>query len=254
MKKRLLIALLAATALTAAAQEQETESRELPVDLSTEIGLYSAYVWRGIIVNDHAVLQPSITAEKGPFSFNVWGNWNLDQPAGRDDDLEVDYTAAYTLPINNDNISVDVGVIYYTFPGDGSGTPNTAEIFTSAAFPNVVLTPVASVYYDIDEVNGWYGNLAVSQGMEFTEALTGELGASVGYGTRNYNRYYFQDNLDNGSGNVNDYNIYLSGSYALTSQLSMGALLQYSYLDGGVVAAGEQNNILWGGVNLSYTF
>jgi hypothetical protein len=111
MEKKLLVLILSAVALCAVAQDvQEQEApRQLPVDLSADLGLYSAYVWRGQIVNDHAVLQPSVTASKGPFSFNIWGNWNLDQPAGRDDDLEIDYTAAYTLPINSDDVSVDVG-------------------------------------------------------------------------------------------------------------------------------------------------
>lgn len=226
------------------------------VSVNADVGLYSAYVWRGQIINDNMVAQPSVTAAKGPFSLNVWGNWNAVTRHDGDDDTEIDYTAAYTLPFNTDVVTVDVGMIYYTFPGSGNGLKSTEEVFVKSTFNNIILTPVASAYYDIDEVNGWYGNLACSQGVEISDALSAEIGASVGYGTRNYNRVAWGE--DNGSGAVNDYNVYASADYALTEDLSLGALLQYTYLDNGVghdaQANGANNDILWGGVTLSYKF
>jgi uncharacterized protein (TIGR02001 family) len=240
------------TGMAWAQDEVMVQDQASDVSVSADVGLYSAYVWRGQVLNDRAVVQPSVTVAKGPFSLNVWGNANV---VGDDqqDTSEVDYTAAYALPLNTDAISMDVGAIFYTFPGEGNTAEETEEIFVTTTFNNVLLTPVASLYYDIDEVNGFYGNLAVSQGVEISDAMTAEIGGSIGYGTRNYNKAYFDN--DNGSGAVNDYNIYVSADYALTEKLSLGALLQYTMLDGGVDNSGYlADDLVWGGLSLSYTF
>lgn len=229
--------------------------KEQPSDFSinSDVGLYSAYVWRGQVLNDRMVVQPSVTAAKGPFSLNVWGNANV-VTDDQTDTTEVDYTAAYTLPLNTDALSVDVGAIFYTFPGHGNDASPTEEVFIKSTFNSIILTPVASIYYDVDEVDGFYGNLALSQSVEISDAMTAEIGGSVGYGTRNYNDSYFGDS--NGSGAVNDYNIYVSTEYALTEKLSLGALLQYTMLDGSVEGSGNYlaDDLVWGGINLSYKF
>ena len=110
---------------------------------------------------------------------------------------------------------------------------------------------MASLYYDADKANGWYGNLALSQPVEISDALKAEIGGSVGYGTENYNNYYFSKEANA----VNDWNIYASAQYALTEKLSIGARLQFTYLNTDLAKAAPQNNdIIWGGVNLSYKF
>lgn len=48
--------------------------------------LYSAYVWRGITLNDGLVAQPSMDVSVGGFNFNVWGNFDIDD---YDDALDV---------------------------------------------------------------------------------------------------------------------------------------------------------------------
>ena len=120
-----------------------------------------------------------------------------------------------------------------------------------STFNNIILTPVASVYYDVHEVNGWYGSLALSQEVEISDALTAEIGGSVGYGTENYNKVYFSKQANA----ANDANIYVSAKYALTEKVSIGALLQYTCLNTDLAkSAGQNNDILWGGVTLSCKF
>ncbi len=198
------------------------------------------------------VVQPSVTIAKGPFSLNVWGNWNASENAANDTG-EIDYTAAYTL-LDTDDVTMDVGMIFYTFPGNGNSAPHTEEVFASTTFNSILFTPVASIYYDVDQVDGFYGNLAISQGVEISDAMTAEIGGSIGYGTKNFNQYYFGNNTHNGA--VNDYNVYVSTEYALTENLTLGALLQYSALDSGVDDSGnyDANDLIWGGINLSYKF
>lgn len=249
------IAIGMAAGLVCAQDVVMVEQQPSDVSVNADVGLYSAYVWRGQVLNDNMVVQPSVTVAKGPLSLNVWGNWNATDNASQDTG-EIDYTLAYTLPesIFTDAVTVDVGAIFYTFPGNGNEAESTEEIFATSTFNNILLTPVVSVYYDVDQANGWYGNLAVSQGVEISDAMSAEVGGSIGYGTKNYNQYYFGNNTHNGA--VNDYNIYVSTEYALTENLTLGALLQYSALDSGVNDSGkyDANDLVWGGISLSYTF
>lgn len=252
MKK--LVFILAVGILAGSVSAQQASD----ITLQGDVGFYSAYVWRGQVLNNGMVAQPSLTVAKGPLSFSVWANYNADGKQGNSDTdfTEYDFTLAYRLPegLIMDGVDLDVGIIKYEYAGSWKDADNTEEIFAVATFNNIILTPVFSVYYDINEANGWYGNFALSQGVEISEAMTAEIGTSIGYGTRNYNNTYF--GADNGSGAVNDYNVYASASYVLTEQLSLGALLQYTYLDGGVQndAAGLKDDLVWGGLNLSYKF
>jgi len=253
MKKIMFILAVGVIAGSVAAQEASE------ITLQGDVGFYSAYVWRGQVWNNGMVAQPSMTAAKGPLSFSVWGNYNVDGKQGASDGQFTEYrfSAAYRLPegLVMDGVDLDVGITKYEFAGSWDDLrDSTEEIFGVMTLNNVLLTPVLSVYYDINEVKGWYGNFALSQGVEISEAMSAEIGASIGYGTRNYNIAYFGEN--NGSGAVNDYNVYASTSYALTEQLSLGALLQYTYMDKGVAnnVSGMQDNLVWGGVSLSYKF
>jgi uncharacterized protein (TIGR02001 family) len=252
MKKVLLSMVIGMMAGMVVAQDAVTV-KEQPSDVSVsgDVGLYSAYVWRGFIVNNRMVAQPSVTAAKGPFSLNVWGNLDVAEADG--DHTEVDYTAAYTLPLNTEAVSVDVGMIFYTYPGNASDVPATEEAFVKATFNNIILTPVASLYYDIDEADGWYGNLAVSQGVEISDAMKAEIGGSMGYATGHDIHYYTFDTVSHSA--FCDFNVHVSAEYALTEKMSVGALLQYTYLNYEVATpAGQNTGIVWGGINLSYKF
>jgi hypothetical protein len=256
MKKIMFILAVGVIAGSVAAQEASE------ITLQGDVGLYSAYVWRGQVLNNGMVAQPGLTVAKGGLSFNVWGNYNMDGKGGASDGqfTEYDFTLAYRLPegLIMDGVDLDVGIIKYEFAGDWSALDNTEELFAVLTLNNVLLTPVLSAYYDINEAKGWYGNFALSQGVEISDAMTAEIGASIGYGTRNYNKAYFTDIAvsHNGSGAVNDYNIYASAEYALNDKVSLGALLQYTYLDGGVAndIDGMAQDLVWGGVSLSYKF
>ena len=251
MKKFISIVAVGMLAGLVCAQEAPVlEKQPSDVSVNADVGLYSAYVWRGIIVNNRMVAQPSVTAAKGPFSLNVWGNFDVAKADG--DHTEVDYTAAYKL-VDIDDVTVDVGMIFYTFPGNASDTSATEEVFAKATFNNILFTPVASVYYDIDEANGWYGNLAISQGVEISDAMTAEIGGSMGYATGHNLNYYSGNTV--GYSAFCDFNVYASTEYALTEKLSVGALLQYTYLNYEVAKpAGQNTGIVWGGINLSYKF
>ncbi len=217
------------------------------IELDTDIGFYSAHVWRGLIFNDNCVFQPAATVSGGPLSFRVWANYDLDGKNGKRNMRfsETDLTLSYALPIDSDDLEVGVGYIRYIFPGDEH--EDTGEVFLSAIFPNIILTPVASIYYDHDQLNGWYGSLEISQPFELSDAMVMTLGASLGAVDNKFH-----------SG-VMDMNVYITADYMLTDRLILGGLVQYSAIDGGAEKkarelTGSADNTFWSGIRAGYSF
>lgn len=262
--KKLLIAVVAGLlAGVALAQGPTLVQEQKDLDVSGEIGLYSHYVWRGQIYDD-SVVQPSLTVAKGPFSLNVWGNYNLESRDSDDrpnnDLTETDFTLSFRVPDNTDDFDIDIGIIKYIFTdaadltGDSIDT-DTEELFITAVFHNIILTPVVSIYHDMDASKGWYGSLALSQAVEISEALEVEAGLSVGLADGGYNSGNYSGSS---GGGFNDYNASLSATYQVTDDVAVGALLQYTMLDGKIEKGAKEDNgsdnAVWGGFSVSYTF
>lgn len=132
---------------------------ELTVDY--DLAFASAYVWRGYTFTDGAVFQPSVNiGHDSGFNFNVWGNLDIDDYNGLSGEFqEVDLTLSYGW--GGDNVSAEVGYIEYLFPNlVGLGT---REVYFNVGF-DVALSPSITVYYDFDEIEGYYANFAISHG------------------------------------------------------------------------------------------
>ena len=197
------LAALAVTGLACAEEAKVTGELDLPV--------LSSYVWRGQVLNDQAVVQPSLTVSKYGFSLNTWANYNLNgsyssyAKDNQNEFSEVDLTASYatTLGPTNFPIAVSGGLIQYLFPnqtlpigtnGLGKAYPGTHEVYASIGLPNLILAPTLQVNYDFDSANGFYANLAVSQSFEIVKDKASLVAsASLGAGSAKYNAYYFSD-------------------------------------------------------------
>ncbi|MBN1268518.1 MAG: MipA/OmpV family protein [Kiritimatiellae bacterium] len=266
MKRRLGILIVSMVAAFAAV----AQASDVTVDV------LSAYVWRGQVLNDEAVLQPAFTAET-PFGlyFNAWGNVDLtDQNDQSGEISEIDLLAAYALPLGEEApVSVEVGVVTFTFPkeGDcvleitdevtGETTSETVaeDLDTSEAFINIEgncpLTPALSVNYDFDQAEGLYVSLGVSHEIEAGEQVALSAEASLGYANGDYNEYYFGVDDDG----LNDANVSLGATFAATEAVSLGAKITYTWLpDSDIEDAADlfyyDTELFYGGVNLTYTF
>ena len=92
--------MLAVAALLVAAVPCSAEAGDNKAAWTFDLAAASKYVWRGLLVNDEFVLQPSVGITFGGFNANIWSSVDLtDYGAesgaynGRKFDLqEVDYT------------------------------------------------------------------------------------------------------------------------------------------------------------------
>ena len=228
---------------------------EIPVGVDAEVSGVSKYIWRGMDVNDDFVIQPSITASVGGFSFNVWGNMdttNYGKEAGYGDkagefteiDLTLDYAFSYKIA------SFDVGIINYTFPN--SVGESTYEGYLSVGL-DTFLSPTVSLYYDFDEVNGFYGNFGISHSFKISDVASLDLSSSIGYGSSNFNEGYFGDD----SAGFVDFNMGASVGFKVGKYVTISPFLSYSSIvddDLRDATAYKDNDNFYGGITISASF
>lgn len=182
-------ALAAATALTLAAPS-------FAAGIATDGSINSSYVWRGLSITNHPVLQPSayVTVPAGPTEFVV-GGWanvepvkydglgDLSQSGGQGafDLTEVDLWAEASRGFRN--VGVTAGVLGYVFPNDAAFTKdfNTVEVYARVRFPKTPLSPSVAWYQDISKVNGAYLEGSLSHALPLRENTALTLGLTAGF-------------------------------------------------------------------------
>jgi hypothetical protein len=135
----------------------------------------SRYVWRGQILSEGIVVQPTVGVTLGGFTANLWSNIDLDNGEDDDDGIvmnETDLTLSYSMPVGP--VSLTGGFIHYDFDG-----ADTQEFYLTGALA-VLLNPTLSLYYDFDEGDGGFAVLGVSQGFP-VGPISLTAGASVGF-------------------------------------------------------------------------
>ena len=239
-------------------------------EVTVEMALVSSYVWRGQVHNNDCVVQPQVTVSQDGFSLNVWGNYDLGENMNgvSSDFSEIDFSLAYSLPLDINDVAFDIGMIGYHFPANGTGNtgePSTTELFVTATVLSFqdYLIPSVTMFGDIDEADGVYFLFDVVAPYQISDYLAVEAGVSAGWGNTSYNDYYFSDPAlgvpSTQDGGFNDYNFYGNASYEIAEGLTASVNLTYTMLDGGSIrdAANtiyEAKQKFWGGVNIAYDF
>jgi uncharacterized protein (TIGR02001 family) len=250
---RAITGLAAVCAVMGLTQGSAQAGDPLSLDISADVA--TKYVWRGQLITDDPVLQPSATLSGYGFSANVWGNvdfTDVNETDGGSFNLrEVDYTLSYGFS-PSEGLDLEAGIIWYTFPGGDS----TGEVYGSVCLSAVPLSPTLAVYYDFDEVDGFYANLGVGHTFELTEKLGLSLGASLGWGDSDYHEFYFGQAA---SSSLSDLLLSASLDYTLTERVSVSLYVAYSdLLDSDVEALADtgygDSDIVYGGVSLGVSF
>jgi outer membrane scaffolding protein for murein synthesis (MipA/OmpV family) len=233
------------------------------VELSADV--LSAYVWRGQVLNDEAVLQPAMSASKNGFAVSWWGNFNLtDNVTGDEYEFsEHDIGVSYSMICPFTKAELTAGVVSYDFPNvaaeDGVGAEalvnNTYEVYLSAAFNEVLLAPTLNVSYDFKEADGLYASLAISHSVEVAEKVAIEGSVSLGFADSAYNEFYFGADDDA----LNDATFNISIPLAVNDALSISPTVSYAmFLDSDIEDGAEaiygEKDYVYGGVSIDYTF
>ena len=217
--------------------------------LSLDVGLYNAYVWRGLQFNEEGVVQTSLdysygTEDLGSFGLKIWGNIDLDNEGDDSGEFsEVDYTAYWVKSF--DTLILGGGVIVYDFPSK-KHVSSTKEVYLSVGI-DMVLAPTVTAYYDFDSVEGFYLDFGVSQSIGFLD-----LAANIGWADDNMTDSYYDEDAESGFTNYSlsaSIDFELCDSVTLTPSLAYYGLLEDAQED---LHLEDDEFIL--GLNLNITF
>lgn len=227
------------------------------IEVDATFGLWTDYVWRGLVINDQPVLQPSLTltlplSQAGALALDLWGNFDLTNFLGTKGKFsEVDITASYLHSFKS--LQLEVGFIHYTFPFTGSD-PTTEVYFSAGYVPRVIpLSFTLGLYYDFMEIDGFYGSVGVESSINLTQKLSLTTELSAGYGDADFNPGYFGAS---DSGFV-DGVVSLALDYEVSSYFSLAAGLQFMHLIGSTLRASvpnQQRDKLTASLSASYGF
>ena len=161
------------------------------LDAKLDLSLQSAYIWRGMVLNDRPVFQPSLTLSQGGLTASVWSNVNLTGDHGYEDEVgEIDYWVAYTLAGSN----VDWTVTWYDYTFPRTSGVSTQEVWLNATWKTLPFAPSLTAVRDVNAVKGWYYLLTGSQPLGVLRSKASDgllLTLNVGHGNDRYTRNYF---------------------------------------------------------------
>ncbi|MFH1719313.1 MAG: hypothetical protein ABIF19_18320 [Planctomycetota bacterium] len=167
------------------------------VSVEASADFFGKYVWRGQNIVDDWVLHPGAGAAYKNLTASFWGNLDLTDENGNNGEFsEIDLTLDYSAQVPGmDYLGYSLGVIHYDFPIN-VGADDTLEVYYGLAL-DVPASPSITFYHDVDEAEGTYISFAVGHSFQNVAELEPEtplgldIGASLGWGSAGYNKFYW---------------------------------------------------------------
>ncbi len=216
-----------AVASVAAMAFADGESAVPATEVSVTADFASAYVFRGVTLNDGSVFQPGIEVsglglreECGSLTIGAWGNFDFDgyTPNGvaGSSFQETDWYASYGLPSLVDGLDLFVGYTEYTY---GTGASDK-EANIGAGYDLAGISLGLTYYQGVGGLIGTqvYVEGAIGYALELSEELSASVDATAAY---------IDPSASGAKSGFNDYSIGVGIGYALGENWSLGASLAY---------------------------
>jgi hypothetical protein len=232
---------------------------EVTVDATLEY--VGKYIWRGQVITNDPALQPGVTVGLDKWTLGVWGSIDMTGVNGdRGEFQEVDYSLDYTDTFSDlEGVSYSLGAILYHFPTTEGPTNATTEIYGGLGW-DCLLNPTVTLYYDVDDADGFYGSLGVSHSLDISEyglmedlINSVDLAASLGYGSDNYNQNYWGDSVSA----LNDFVFSATIPVKLCAAATLNVSCNYvSLIDGSIKGntPTQKSDYVYGGIGLAVAF
>jgi len=215
LNKKLLTAAVTAALIGGAGLAQAQERDDIDVasgdgfEISGNVALTSDYRFRGISQSDEsAAIQGGFDVEFAPgFYLGVWGSSvDFDSNEDYDGSLELDYYGGWSSAIGDTDFGIDVGYIYYDYPGDNGAEGDYQEFYVSGSWKDISLSVNYSddYYAETDE----YWRYSVDYSLSLMENLS--LGLQAAYNELEENGGFFSSDEDS----YTDYSVTLTYSVA----------------------------------------
>jgi len=215
LNKKLLTAAVTAALIGGAGLAQAQERDDIDVasgdgfEISGNVALTSDYRFRGISQSDEsAAIQGGFDVEFSPgFYLGVWGSSvDFDSNEDYDGSLELDYYGGWSSAIGDTDFGIDVGYIYYDYPGDNGAEGDYQEFYVSGSWKDISLSVNYSddYYAETDE----YWRYSLDYSLSLMENLS--LGLQAAYNELEENGGFFSSDEDS----YTDYSVTLTYSVA----------------------------------------
>jgi len=152
----------------------------LTVSAGVDIDIVSAYVWRGVTINDEVNVQPGFetTIFGDAVTVGTWANFNTDESEFD----EIDYYLGIPLPLGEDSpVSAELVYTEYTFPGSGVGADREIGLVLGTEVGDLGLE--LGLYYGVDGglKKTMYIELGAGYAVAVAENISLDLGAVLHY-------------------------------------------------------------------------
>lgn len=176
--KKLLTAAIS-TALLAGASITQVYAAD-GVEVSANVALTTDYRFRGISQSDEELaVQGGFDVAFAPGIYaGVWGSTvDFDSNGAADGSLELDYYVGWAGNIGDTDFGIDVGYMYYDYPGDDGGFGDYQEFYVTTSWQDLEVGVAYSDDYYGETDEFWY----VSGAYSFALTDQVSLGLHVGY-------------------------------------------------------------------------
>jgi len=186
LKNNLMAAAVATATLVGMGANSALAEEDSWYSTSANAALTTDYRFRGISQSDESVAaQAGFDVEFSPgFYASLWGSsvdFGGDVPSGSYGTVEMNYVVGWAGTFGDSDIGIDVGYIYYDYPGDTvANEGDYQEVYAGASYGDWVTFQVNysdDYYAETDEA--WYFALGSSFTLPNLEALT--FNAHLGY-------------------------------------------------------------------------
>ena len=269
--------------------EKEEESDDAGVWVEAGVDILSDYMWRGIMLDDNVVWQPTAslgynTEEFGGLYVNWWASFDLTDrrnrmPWGNNSRQcgsihEIDYYVGYTKSFGD--FDFEVGHYWYDYPYNGKHGNHCAghlneDLYFSASYNNAYITPGVEVLWDYGrehghDPSGCYIRFSAKHKFELTDQLSLTPKATLGLGDHQFTKAniagYRENSRDNYGAELTDQTTTLTLAYAITENLTISGSINYTWVPSHSLrqerwlTAGHdsRNQLVWGGVNVTLSF
>lgn len=223
------------------------EEKKPTFTLDTNLSVYSSYMFRGLNLFDGPSIQPSVKANyytegNGDFHVNLWTHQRMDNARTGGNFSEYDVTFTYDYSFEDFTLSLGNVAIMYSDDIDIS-YPETSEMYLSIALDNTLLTPTFTTYHDYRAYDSQYYELLLSHRFEepaLWENFNITPYVNIGFAS-NSDKYFQKDG-------------FIQGTVGILSDINAGPILVTPSINYTLPHEDVDDNQLWIGVSLSYTF
>lgn len=263
-----------------AAEAAESEN-ESGVWFEAGVDVLSDYMWRGVILDDNWCWQPSVsigynTEDFGGIYFNYWASFDLTHRRNncwgggnsrqfmsiQEQDFYVGYTKSFG------DVDFEIGWYWYDYPFNGGSHKAGSlgyDLYAGVFYNNAFITPGVELLWSPTTQHGHepataYVRLSAKHEFAVTDALKVTPKATMGVG----NVAYVQNNtgMSDAETLVTDQTCTLQASYAITEWCSISASANYTWIPSHALRKerymtcghDSRSQLVWGGVNLTFSF